>query len=231
MLTRLINWDVLIMHLYLWHHLRHRLIAGFILLAAALPYPATGETPPTVLVIGDSLSAAYGMDMEQGWVHLLAEKLSDQSPGASVINASISGDTTGGGAQRLPSLLEQHEPSIVIIELGGNDGLRAYPIKQMRNNLAAMTDASLAQGAKVLLLAAEAPPNLGRRYTTLFRESYSQLANGDNVIALPFIVESIFLSSELMQSDRTHPNASAQPLLLDVVWPTLSSLLGSSDHE
>ncbi|MEC8268111.1 MAG: GDSL-type esterase/lipase family protein, partial [Pseudomonadota bacterium] len=115
------------MHLYLWHHLRHRLIAGFILLTAALPYPATAETPPTVLVIGDSLSAAYGMDMEQGWVHLLAEKLSDQSPGAFVINASISGDTTGGGAQRLPSLLEQHEPSIVIIELGGNDGLRAYP--------------------------------------------------------------------------------------------------------
>ena len=177
------------------------------------------------------MSAAYGMDMEQGWVHLLAEKLSDQSPGASVINASISGDTTGGGAQRLPSLLEQHEPSIVIIELGGNDGLRAYPIKQMRNNLAAMTEASLAQGAKVLLLAAEAPPNLGRRYTTLFRESYSQLANSDNVVALPFIVESIFLSSELMQSDQTHPNASAQPLLLDVVWPTLSSLIGTTDRE
>ena len=201
------------------------------MLAAALPYPATGETPPTVLVIGDSLSAAYGMDMEQGWVHLLAEKLSEQSPGASVINASISGDTTGGGAQRLPSLLEQHEPSIVIIELGGNDGLRAYPIKQMRKNLAAMTEASLAKGAKVLLLAAEAPPNLGRRYTTLFSESYSQLANGDNVVALPFIVESIFLSSELMQSDQTHPNASAQPLLLDVVWPTLSSLIGTTDRE
>ena len=201
------------------------------MLAAVSPYPATAETPPTVLVIGDSLSAAYGMDMEKGWVHLLAEKLSDQSPGASVINASISGDTTGGGAQRLPSLLEQHEPSIVIIELGGNDGLRAYPIKQMRNNLATMTEASLAQGAKVLLLAAEAPPNLGRRYTTLFRESYSQLENGENIIALPFIVESIFLSSELMQSDQTHPNASAQPLLLDVVWPTLSRLLGSSDHE
>ena len=201
------------------------------MLAAALPYPAAGETPPTVLVIGDSLSAAYGMDMEQGWVHLLAEKLSDQSPGASVINASISGDTTGGGAQRLPSLLEQHEPSVVIIELGGNDGLRAYPIKQMRNNLAAMTDASLAQGAKVLLLAAEAPPNLGRRYTTLFRESYSQLANGDTVVAIPFIVETIFLSSELMQSDRTHPNASAQPLLLDVVWPTLNGLIGLTGNE
>lgn len=201
------------------------------MLAAALPYPATGETAPTVLVIGDSLSAAYGMDMEQGWVHLLAEKLSDQSPGASVINASISGDTTGGGAQRLPLLLEQHEPSVVIIELGGNDGLRAYPIKQMRNNLAAMTEASLAQGAKVLLLAAEAPPNLGRRYTTLFRESYSQLANGDTVVAIPFIVETIFLSSELMQSDRTHPNPSAQPLLLDVVWPTLNGLIGLTDNE
>ena len=201
------------------------------MLAAAFPCPATGETPPTVLVIGDSLSAAYGMDMEQGWVHLLAEKLSDQSPGASVINASISGDTTGGGAQRLPSLLEQHEPNIVIIELGGNDGLRAYPIKQMRANLAKMTQASLEQGAKVLLLAAEAPPNLGRRYTTLFRESYSQLANDENVVALPFIVESIFLSSDLMQSDRTHPNATAQPLLLDVVWPTLTRLLGSPEDE
>ena len=201
------------------------------LVALVLATSASAEPPPTVLVIGDSLSADYGMDIEQGWVHLLSEKLSDQSPRATVVNASISGDTTGGGAQRLPSLLEQHEPSVVIIELGGNDGLRAYPIKQMRANLATMTQASLEQGAKVLLLAAEAPPNLGRRYTTLFRESYSQLANDENVIALPFIVESIFLSSDLMQSDRTHPNATAQPLLLDVVWPTLTSLLGSPENE
>ena len=201
------------------------------LVALVLANSASAEPPPTVLVIGDSLSAAYGMDMEQGWVHLLSEKLSDQSPRATVVNASISGDTTGGGAQRLPSLLEQHEPSVVIIELGGNDGLRAYPIKQMRANLATMTQASLEHGAKVLLLAAEAPPNLGRRYTTLFRESYSQLANDENVIALPFIVESIFLSSDLMQSDRTHPNATAQPLLLDVVWPTLTSLIGSPENE
>ena len=201
------------------------------LVALVLANSASAEPPPTVLVIGDSLSAAYGMDMEQGWVHLLSEKLSDQSPGATVVNASISGDTTGGGAQRLPPLLEQHEPSVVIIELGGNDGLRAYPIKQMRANLAKMTQASLEQGAKVLLLAAEAPPNLGRRYTTLFRESYSQLANDENVVALPFIVESIFLSSDLMQSDRTHPNATAQPLLLDVVWPTLTRLLGSPEDE
>ena len=200
-------------------------------MALVLTTSASAEPPPTVLVIGDSLSAAYGMDIEQGWVHLLSEKLSDQSPRATVVNASISGDTTGGGAQRLPSLLEQHEPSVVIIELGGNDGLRAYPIKQMRANLATMTQASLEQGAKVLLLAAEAPPNLGRRYTTLFRESYSQLANDENVVALPFIVESIFLSSDLMQSDRTHPNATAQPLLLDVVWPTLTSLLGSPENE
>ena len=201
------------------------------LVALVLANSASAEPPPTVLVIGDSLSAAYGMDMEQGWVHLLSEKLSDRSPGATVVNASISGDTTGGGAQRLPPLLEQHEPSVVIIELGGNDGLRAYPIKQMRTNLAKMTQASLEQGAKVLLLAAEAPPNLGRRYTTLFRESYSQLANDENVVALPFIVESIFLSSDLMQSDRTHPNATAQPLLLDVVWPTLTRLLGSPENE
>ena len=201
------------------------------LVALLLANPASAEPPPTVLVIGDSLSAAYGMDMEQGWVHLLSEKLSDQSPGATVVNASISGDTTGGGAQRLPPLLEQHEPSVVIIELGGNDGLRAYPIKQMRANLATMTQASLEQGAKVLLLAAEAPPNLGRRYTTLFRESYSQLANDENVVALPFIVESIFLSSDLMQGDRTHPDATAQPLLLDVVWPTLTRLLGSPENE
>lgn len=200
-------------------------------MALVLANSASAEPPPTVLVIGDSLSAAYGMDMEQGWVHLLSEKLSDGSPGATVVNASISGDTTGGGAQRLPPLLAQHEPSVVIIELGGNDGLRAYPIKQMRANLAKMTQASLEQGAKVLLLAAEAPPNLGRRYTTLFRESYSQLANDENVVALPFIVESIFLSSDLMQSDRTHPNATAQPLLLDVVWPSLTSLLGSPESE
>lgn len=182
-------------------------------------------------MLGDSLSAAYGMNMEQGWVHLLAQKLKARASQSTVVNASISGDTTGGGARRLPALLKEHEPTLVIIELGGNDGLRAYPIKQMRTHLTEMTRASKNANAKVLLLAAEAPPNLGRRYTTMFRDSYAQIAQQDDVAVLPFIVEHIFLSKQLMQRDGTHPNAEAQPLLLDVVWPTLIALLGDLSNE
>jgi len=149
---------------------------------------------------------------------------------ASVINASISGETTRGGAYRLPPLLEKYEPNLVIIELGGNDGLRALPIKQMRDNLTEMTENSLAAGAQVLLLAAEAPPNLGRRYTQLFRGIYDTLGQDENVENLPFIVESVFLNPSLMQSDGIHPNAKAQPMLLEVVWPRVKMMLedGSS---
>ena len=186
---------------------------------------ANAATPAKVLVVGDSLSAAYGLNMEQGWVSLLEQRLQTTIDGAMVVNASISGETTRGGAYRLPPLLKEHKPTLVIIELGGNDGLRALPIKQMRENLTMMTNESLATGAKVLLLAAEAPPNLGRRYTSRFRGIYEQLAENKRVETLPFIVESVFLNSALMQNDGIHPNAEAQPMLVDVVWPTLIMML------
>ena len=201
------------------------------MLLLTLSHQSAAASGPSILVLGDSLSAAYGMDMEQGWVNLLEQRLKVKAPNTKVINASISGETTGGGAARLAGLLDKYEPSVVIIELGGNDGLRAYPIKQMRRNLQTMTDAALSANSKVLLLAAEAPPNLGRRYTALFRESYTQLAQSEAVMSIPFIVEHIFLSDELMQADATHPNAKAQPLLLDVVWPSLLTLLGNSIDE
>lgn len=191
---------------------------------------ASADQSTRVLVIGDSLSAAYGLNMEQGWVTLLEQRLQGSFTDASVINASISGETTRGGAYRLPPLLEKYEPNLVIIELGGNDGLRALPIKQMRDNLTEMTENSLAAGAQVLLLAAEAPPNLGRRYTQLFRGIYDTLGQDENVENLPFIVESVFLNPSLMQSDGIHPNAKAQPMLLEVVWPRVKMMLedGSS---
>lgn len=197
------------------------LMGSLLLLSSA----ASAGPAPKILVIGDSLSAAYGLNMEQGWVSLLERRLQSQFGDAIVVNASISGDTTRGGAYRLPPLLEDHKPTLVIIELGGNDGLRALPIKQMRENLTAMTNASLDTGAQVLLLAAEAPPNLGRRYTDLFSGIYDQLAENKNVETLPFIVESIFLTPGLMQSDGIHPNAEAQPMLVDVVWTTLVKML------
>ena len=163
--------------------------------------------------------------MEQGWVSLLEHRLQTPFEGTTVVNASISGETTRGGAYRLPTLLRDHKPTLVIIELGGNDGLRALPIKQMRENLTVMTNQSLGAGAKVLLLAAEAPPNLGRRYTSLFRGIYERLAENERVESLPFIVESVFLNPNLMQSDGIHPNEEAQPMLVDVVWPTLLMML------
>ena len=206
--------------------LRSALLLGpLLLIATALSSTATAAAPAKILIVGDSLSAAYGLNMEQGWVSLLEQQLQTPFEGATVVNASISGETTRGGAYRLPPLLTEHNPTVVIIELGGNDGLRALPIKQMRENLTMMTNVSLAAGAKVLLLAAEAPPNLGRRYTSLFRGIYERLAENEQVETLPFIVESVFLNPSLMQSDGIHPNAEAQPLLVDVVWPTLLMML------
>ena len=201
------------------------LLGPLLLIGTVISSTATAEAPAKILVVGDSLSAAYGLNMEQGWVSLLEQRLQTPFEGASVINASISGETTRGGAYRLPPLLKEHKPTLVIIELGGNDGLRALPIKQMRENLTMMTNESLATGAKVLLLAAEAPPNLGRRYTSRFRGIYEQLAENKRVETLPFIVESVFLNSALMQNDGIHPNAEAQPMLVDVVWPTLIMML------
>jgi len=199
---------------------------------ALIGHNAAGSTESrTVLVVGDSISAAYGMDLHQGWVALLNDRLMDNGLEYRAINASISGDTSAGGLNRLAPLLQEYQPELVIIELGGNDGLRGYPIDQLRANLQQMTELSIAQGAQVLLLQMEIPPNLGPRYTRLFRESFAWVADQTGAHWAPFILEDIAVNSALMQSDGIHPTAAAQPLIVENVWPSLAALLERSDAQ
>lgn len=184
--------------------------------------PLQADERPALLIMGDSLSAAYGIEREQGWVHLLAERLGEQ---ARVVNASISGETTSGGASRLPELLRQHEPQLVLLELGGNDGLRGLPPRQMQANLAEMIEASQEAGAEVLLLGIDIPPNYGSSYRDAFRSSYTELADTYDVPLIPFILENIALDEALMQGDGIHPTAEAQPRILENVWPELEKWL------
>lgn len=179
----------------------------------------------TVLVVGDSISAAFGMDTQQGWVHLLDERMRNEGFEHQVVNASISGDTSAGGAARLPALLAEHKPEVVIVELGGNDGLRGLPPRQLQQNLASMIDASRNAGAKVLLLGMRIPPNYGERYTTAFAKVYDDLAADKKVPLVPFLLEGVGGVDNLMQDDGVHPAVAAQPQLLENVWPTLKPLL------
>jgi len=179
----------------------------------------------TVLVVGDSISAAFGMDTQQGWVHLLAERMRQEGFEHRVVNASISGDTSAGGAARLPALLTEHQPQLVIVELGGNDGLRGLPPGQLQQNLASMIDASRGAGAKVLLLGMRIPPNYGERYTTAFAKVFDDVAADKNVPLVPFLLEGVGGVDKLMQDDGVHPAVEAQPQLLENVWPTLKPLL------
>jgi acyl-CoA thioesterase I len=179
-----------------------------------------------ILVFGDSISAGYGLPrVEQGWVALLQAKLKDQGYGYQVVNASVSGETTAGGLTRLPRALMLHHPAIVILELGGNDGLRALPVAQMRGNLAQMVELSSAAGAKVLLLGMRIPPNYGPEYSSQFSRAYSDLAREKKLPFVPFLLNGIALSPDLMQADDIHPNLLGQPQLLDNVWPALQPLL------
>lgn len=179
----------------------------------------------TVLVVGDSISAAFGMDTQQGWVHLLDERMRNEGFEHQVVNASISGDTSAGGAARLPALLAEHQPQLVIVELGGNDGLRGLPPSQLQQNLASMIDASRGAGAKVLLLGMRIPPNYGERYTTAFAKVFDDVAAEKNVPLVPFLLEGVGGVTSLMQDDGVHPAVAAQPRLLENVWPTLKPLL------
>ncbi|MEQ9728159.1 arylesterase [Pseudomonas sp. WHRI 8822A] len=179
----------------------------------------------TVLVVGDSISAAFGMDTQQGWVHLLDERMRQEGFEHRVVNASISGDTSAGGAARLPALLTEHQPQLVIVELGGNDGLRGLPPGQLQQNLASMIDASRGAGAKVLLLGMRIPPNYGERYTTAFAKVFDDVAADKNVPLVPFLLEGVGGVDKLMQDDGVHPAVEAQPQLLENVWPTLKPLL------
>jgi acyl-CoA thioesterase-1 len=178
-----------------------------------------------IVVLGDSLSAAYGMELSESWPSLLQQRLDQNGHAYRVFNSSITGETTQGGLTRLPRLLEQHEPKIVIVELGGNDGLRGLPLEVTRDNLAAMIEQSLASGAQVLLAEMRIPPNYGRSYTEKFNGTYSELASQFEVVLLPFVLLDIALEPGLMQADGIHPTASAQPIILDKVWSALEPLL------
>ena len=179
----------------------------------------------TILVFGDSLSAAYGIRPEQGWVTLLTQRLQTQGYGYDVINASVSGETSSGGLERLPRALELHKPVIVILELGANDGLRGLPVSAMRDNLDRMVRLAQAAGARVLLVGIRIPPNYGPRYTEEFARVYPELAQHHQLALVPFLLEKVALDPALMQEDGMHPNAAAEPMVLDTLWSYLKPLL------
>ena len=187
--------------------------------------PAGAAEAPTVLVFGDSLSAGFGIDVDQSWPALLQSRLQTQGYEHRVVNASISGETTEGGANRIPTALERFQPSIVILELGGNDGLRGFPPERMRGNLRTIIQTSKDSGAEVVLLGIRIPTNYGPRYTKAFENTYRELAAELEVPWIEFFMDGIALDRELMQEDGIHPNAEAQPILLDNAWPIIEQAL------
>ncbi|ERS10346.1 esterase [Marinobacter sp. C1S70] len=199
-----------------------RSIALSALLLIALPVLASQNT---VLVLGDSLSAAYGVPSETAWVELLRDRIESQDLDWTVVNASISGETTDGGLRRLPGLLEAHDPTIVVIELGGNDGLRGFPPNVIESNLANMIEQVRDTGATPLLVGMQIPPNYGQRYTTMFADIFPTLSDRYNTVLVPFFLDGIYDQDGLMQGDGIHPTEEAQPRLLDNIWPKLEPLL------
>jgi acyl-CoA thioesterase-1 len=202
-----------------------RSILALFLLSIAAAAPVRGEVP-VVLILGDSLSAAHAIPVESGWVALLQQRLS-QHGRARVVNASISGETTAGGLSRLPALLGEHAPDVVAIELGANDGLRGLPIAQIRDNLEQLVDIAQAASARVLLLGIELPVNFGPRYRDQLRAVYAELAQAKGTDLVPFLLDGVALEPELILDDGLHPNAAAQPRILDNVWPVLAPMLGA----
>ena len=199
-----------------------RLAAACVLMFFAT---STYSAAKTVLVLGDSLSAEYGIARDSGWVALLKNRLEAKDIDADIVNASISGETTSGGRARLPALLEQHAPGIVIIELGGNDGLRGLPIASAEANLRAMIEMAKKAKAQVLLVGMQIPPNYGRNYTEKFSSMYAKMARDMKVPLVPFLLEGVADRPKLFQADRIHPVAQAHPVILDNVWPRLKPLL------
>lgn len=177
------------------------------------------------LVLGDSISAAFGMDREQGWVSLLQQRLNQRADAPLIFNAALSGETSAGGLARLPGLLAEHRPDLLILELGGNDGLRGLPLTQLESNLAAIIEHSQQQGVKVVLLGMKLPPNYGPRYNQGFEQVYRRLAECYQLPWLAFFLEGVGANVQLMQADGIHPNAQAQPILLDNLWPILEKQL------
>jgi acyl-CoA thioesterase-1 len=193
-----------------------------LVIVQAVPAYAFGDV---ILVLGDSLSSAYGFDVQAGWVQLLQNRLDEQNAGYRVVNASISGDTTNGGATRLPSALEKHQPDVVVVELGGNDGLRGLPLSVTRENLERIIVESKNSGARVLLLGMRLPPNYGPAYTDAFHAIYRELADRHEVARVPFMLDDVGGVDGMMQADGIHPRAEVQPLVLENVWPYLKPLL------
>jgi acyl-CoA thioesterase-1 len=179
----------------------------------------------SILVFGDSLSAAYGIAQARGWVALLGERLKREHPDYSVVNASLSGDTSSGGASRIDKSLQQHKPAVLVVELGANDGLRGLPIAQMKQNLGRIIEQGQKAGARVLLLGMTLPPNYGPEYTEAFESAYGELAKRHKVALVPFLLEDFATKPDLFQPDRIHPTEAAQPLMLERVWKALEPLL------
>jgi acyl-CoA thioesterase-1 len=197
----------------------------FLSAGLALMCMAQNAAAGTVLIVGDSISAGFGLDTRKGWVALLEQRLKQEGFDDKVVNASISGDTSAGGLARLPAALAAHKPEVVVIELGGNDGLRGQPPAQLKQNLASMIQASQDSGAKVLLLGMQIPPNYGKRYVDAFAKVFGEVAEEKKVPLVPFFLEGVGGHPDLMQADSLHPAVAAQGKLLENVWPTLKPLL------
>lgn len=193
----------------------------FLLLAGG---PSKAEAP-VILIMGDSLSAAYGIDTREGWVALLEHRLSDNGHAYRVVNSSITGDTTRSGATRLPRALRVHQPTVVIIELGGNDGLRGIAVSEIRDNLTAMIESSIAAGAQPMLVSVSIPPNYGQEYRERFRQVFLDLASSYQLAHVSLAIEEVAEAPGMLQADGIHPTAAAQPLMLDRVWSGLQTLL------
>jgi acyl-CoA thioesterase-1 len=200
------------------------LLSLFFLNFVAWSSPVSAENAK-IMVYGDSLSAAYGIPQQQGWTSLLQKKLDAERYQYKVVNTSISGETTSGGVSRIQHTLEQTKPKIIILELGANDGLRGLPIQEMTANLNTIIEHSKKSGAKILLVGMRIPPNYGPQYTKRFSQSYVQLSQEHSIPLVPFMLENIAAKANLIQDDGLHPNAIAQPLVLDNIWPYLKQLL------
>jgi acyl-CoA thioesterase-1 len=187
--------------------------------------PAASSAGQTIVVVGDSLSSGYGLAAEQSWVAMLEDRLQREGYGYEVVNASIAGDTSAGGLARLPRLLDLHTPAVVVIELGGNDGLRGQPVQSLRENLSRMIEMSLQRGARVLLAGMQIPPNYGPSYTRALAGVYPELAARFDVALVDFLLDGVALNPTLMQQDGVHPNAAGQKILFENVWAALSKLL------
>ncbi len=196
-----------------------------LLVAVVILLVSLSATAKSIVVLGDSISAAYGIEVGQGWVALVQDKLQEKHSNYNVNNESISGDTSAGGLARINDVLSRHKPKVVIIELGANDGMRGLSPAVLKNNLAEIARRAQESGAKVLLLSMRIPPNYGKRYTEMFYNVYPQLSKELDVPYVPFILEDVALAKQLMQQDGLHPNENAQAIIADKIWPHLVKLL------